>query len=41
MAAKKPTPAKARKILKDGKVKGKPLTPSQRRLFGHIAGGGK
>lgn len=39
--ASKPTPAKARKILKDGKVKGKPLTPAQKRFFGHIAGGGK
>lgn len=35
------TPEKARKILRDGKIRGKPLTPAQRRFFGLIAGGGK
>ena len=30
-----PSPAKARKILHDGKVHGKPLTDKQRRFFGH------
>lgn len=32
---------KARKILKDGTIRGKKLTPRQRRFFGFIAGGGK
>ncbi len=36
-----PTPAKARKILRDGTVRGRKLTSKQRRLFGLIAGGGK
>ena len=35
------TKAKAKKILKDGKVHGKKLTAKQKRLFGVIAGGGK
>jgi len=43
MAAKKktqgPTKAKARKMLKDGTIRGKKLTPGQKRLFGMIAGG--
>ena len=33
------TRTKARKILRDGSVRGKPLTDRQRRLFGAIAGG--
>ncbi len=32
--------AKARKILRDGKIRGKPLTAKQKRYFGLIAGGG-
>ena len=39
--AKKITPAKARKILKDGMVNGKKLTAKQRKFFGAIAGGQK
>jgi len=35
------TPEKARKILRDGKVNGKPLTAKQKRYFGLIAGKGK
>ena len=38
--AKPMSKAKAAKILKDGKVHGKPLTKGQRGLFGIIAGGG-
>jgi len=34
------TAEKAKKILKDGKVNGKPLTDKQKRYFGFIAGGG-
>jgi len=30
--------AKAKKILKDGKVRRKPITKKQRGLFGHVAG---
>ena len=33
------TKAKAKKILKDGKIGGKKITPRQRGLFGSIAGG--
>ena len=36
---KKLTATKARKILKDGSVRGKKLTPKQKRLFGAVAGG--
>ena len=32
---------KAKKILKHGSVRGKPLTPKQQGLFGVIAGGRK
>ena len=32
---------KARKILRDGKINGKPLTEKQRKYFGAIAGGEK
>jgi hypothetical protein len=41
MMAKKKTvsAAKARKILKDGTIRGKPLTTKQRRYFGAIASG--
>lgn len=41
MAHKKssPTPAKARKILRHGKVHGKPLTPKQKGFMGARAGG--
>lgn len=35
-----PTKAKARKMLKDKKAQGKPLSVRQRGLFGLIAGGG-
>lgn len=38
---KRVTREKAKKILKDGEVKGKPLTEKQRKLFGAIAGGQK
>lgn len=41
MAAKKITPAKAKKILRDKEVRGKPLTAKQKRFFGAIAGGQK
>lgn len=36
---KKLTPEKARKILRDGEINGKPLTEKQRKFFGAIAGG--
>lgn len=36
-----PSKEKAKKILKDGKVHGKILTPAQKRLFGMLAGGVK
>lgn len=32
------TPTKARKILRDGKVYGKPLTKDQKGFFGAVAG---
>lgn len=35
------TSAKAKKILSDGKVRGKRLTKKQKRFFGAIAGGQK
>jgi len=35
------TPAKAKKILRDGEIRGKKLTAAQKRYFGLIAGGGK
>lgn len=35
------TASKARKILSDKKVRGKPLTGKQKRFFGAIAGGQK
>lgn len=38
---KKLTKAKARKILRDGSVKGHKLTKKQRGLFGAVAGGAK
>lgn len=38
---KYPSAAKAKKILKDGTVHGKPLTPKQRGLMGLLAGGKK
>lgn len=34
-----PSPAKAREILHDGAVGGKPLTPKQRRFMGAMASG--
>lgn len=34
-----PSPEKARKILEDGEIDGRPLTPAQKRLFGLIASG--
>jgi hypothetical protein len=39
--AKKLTAKKAKKILKDGSVKGHKLTPKQKRFFGAKAGGAK
>ena len=38
--ARKLTKAKARLILKEGKIGSKKLTARQKRFFGHIAGGG-
>ncbi len=35
------TPAKAREILKDGTIRGTPLTKQQRLFFGRLAGGAK
>lgn len=32
---------KAKKILEDGSIRGKPLTAAQKRLFGWVAGGRK
>jgi len=37
--AGKLTPTKAKKILSDGKVHGKPLTAPQKKFFGARAGG--
>ena len=34
-------PAKAKEMLRDGTVHGKPLSQKQKGLFGLIAGGGK
>lgn len=34
-----PTASKAKKILKEGRAKGKQLNPKQKRLFGFIASG--
>ncbi len=36
-----PSPEKAKKILEDGEVNGKPLTEKQKRYFGYLAGRGK
>jgi len=33
------TAAKAKKILKDKEVRGKPITKKQRKFFGVVAGG--
>ncbi len=41
MAKAPVTPAKAKKILRDGEVHGKPLTEKQKKFFGRIAGGAK
>lgn len=40
-AKKKPslTPSKAGKILKDGEVRGKPLTKKQKKFFGLVSSG--
>ena len=35
------SPAKAKKMLKEGKANNKPLTAKQKRFFGFLAGGGK
>lgn len=35
------TPTKAKKILRDGTLNGKPLTKKQKLFFGRIAGGAK
>ena len=32
---------KAKKILKDGTIRGRPITSKQKKFFGLIAGGGK
>lgn len=37
--AKQPSPEKAKEILKDGSVQGKPLTEKQKGFFGARAGG--
>lgn len=37
----RPTKAKARKILRDGEIDGRPLTKKQKGFFGLIAGGKK
>jgi hypothetical protein len=39
MAKKGPSPEKAKKILRHGKVRGKPLTAKQKRFMGARAGG--
>jgi hypothetical protein len=39
--AKKLTSRKAKKILRDGSVRGHKLTKKQKRFFGAIAGGAK
>lgn len=36
-----PTRGKAKKMLRHGEVRGKPLTGSQKGLMGLLAGGGK
>jgi len=41
MARKKLTERKAKLMLKEGRVRGKKITPKQKRLFGFVAGGGK
>ena len=38
---RRPSKTKARKILKDKTIRGKKITPKQRRFFGAIAGGAK
>jgi len=38
---KGPTRAKAKEMLKDGKIGGKKITPKQKRYFGWVAGGKK
>lgn len=35
------TPSKARKILRDGKINGRPLTVQQKKFFGRIANGAR
>lgn len=37
----RPSPKKAREMLKDGTVHGRPLTKKQRGLFGAIVGRGR
>ena len=39
MAYRTPTKVKAKKILKHGTVRGKPLTKKQKRYMGAVAGG--
>jgi len=41
MAKHKLTQAKAKRILKDGSVRGHKLTKRQKRFFGAVAGGQK
>ena len=38
-AKSSPSPQKARKMLKDGVVRGKPLSAKQKRFLHHIEGG--
>lgn len=38
---KSPSKAKAKKMLEEGVVHGKKITPSQRRYFGWVSGGKK
>lgn len=39
--AKKLGPSKAKKMLKEGKARGKSLSSKQKRFFGWVAGGRK
>lgn len=39
--AKKLSSRKAKKILREGRAQGKPLTAKQKRFFGAVAGGQK
>lgn len=41
MAGKKLTQMKARKILREGRAQGKPLSVKQKKFFGAVVGGQK